>query len=455
MPALLWDIQEEHLSEAEFTFELWHNSLDSPAYTLREVEDGPESRLQAHVAGLVVGGAAVRDRLLLPVLAEADDDRFRTAAATLAVVGGSDAEARERVLEALATAGAEGRWGLVRGLQLARRRGIGRWLVRDLGQVEGPALAGRLGALAYRGYDPRKRLIAWLDSGDPEVQRAAAHLARHTSSAGALRSLVPLMHAGDEGLRRDAVESALIRGLPGSWQAACELAFSRSEHEIGEELRRAALAWVAMLGDADAHARLLALARDQPSSTTLWALAITGRPDAVDFALELVDHPTLARAAGELLAAIAGLPLDDRRCWLDDGDKGAFGHDPDEALPQLEDDDLDAELVPAEERGLHLPNPAACRAWWAERELEFSPAIRYLRGRPIDGAGLEAGLRELPTRRRHPLALELAMRSAGAQLIDPRAPAATQRVQLAKAFAQSPSKSIELDCQRGLPMVSS
>ena len=59
MPALLWDVQREHLSEAEFCFETWDRALSSPLYTLADVRNGPEERLMAHTMGLVIGGQPV------------------------------------------------------------------------------------------------------------------------------------------------------------------------------------------------------------------------------------------------------------------------------------------------------------------------------------------------------------------------------------------------------------
>ena len=59
---VLWDVQEEHLGEAEFCFELWQRGIDSPIHTLAELHRGPEERLMAHTMGLVVGGARVLDR---------------------------------------------------------------------------------------------------------------------------------------------------------------------------------------------------------------------------------------------------------------------------------------------------------------------------------------------------------------------------------------------------------
>ena len=79
MPALLWDVQAEHLGEAEYFFETWSAYVDSSAFSLADLAFGPEARLMAHVMGLVVAGQPVLDRMLRPVLdRDLDDDRYRT-----------------------------------------------------------------------------------------------------------------------------------------------------------------------------------------------------------------------------------------------------------------------------------------------------------------------------------------------------------------------------------------
>ncbi|HLT39613.1 MAG TPA: hypothetical protein VK034_25190, partial [Enhygromyxa sp.] len=261
-PALLWDVQEEHLNEAEFAFESWERALSSPLHTLAEVRDGPEERLMAHTMGLIVGGSTVLDRLVRPVLdQDLDDDRYRTAAAALTLLDGAGREGPDIVLAYLPRARAEGFWGLVRALQISRRTDLNERMIAQLPELDGPALGGRLEALAGREVDVGKRLLVWLKHDHPAIRRVAARLARRSSSSKVLRRLLPLMREGDPWLRAAAIESALIRGLPGSWEVACEVAF---DPRTPPALRKPALTWVAMQGDAAVHARLIAALASRP-----------------------------------------------------------------------------------------------------------------------------------------------------------------------------------------------
>ncbi len=457
MPALLWDVQQEHLSEAEFCFETWDKALGSPLYTLAQVLNGPEERLMAHTMGLVIGGQLVLDRLARPVLDEdLNDDRYRTAAAALALLDGAGREGPDIVLAYLPRARAEGWWGLIRALQASRRTDLAERMLAQLPELDGPALAGRLEALAGLGVDVGKPLQQWIKHPHPAIRRVAARLARRSRSARVMRRLLPLMREGDPWLRAVAIESALIRGLPGSWELALAAAFGP---ETPPPLRGPALTWVALQGDASVHARLIRRLAQRPDPELLRAATVMGRVDGVAVAIDLLDHPQLSRLAGEVVSAVLGLSTRDERYWLDDGAHGAYGEEPSEALPPLSRDVLDANLVPPEHRRLRRPNPATVRAWWAEAELEFSPALRYFGGRPLDLSIVEQALREAPMRQRQPLALELAVRTAGAALLDTRAPARVQVQQLDEIFAtlQTPGQAREpaheLDFQGGLPLM--
>lgn len=452
---VLWDVQEEHLGEAEFFFEVWERCIDSPVHTLAELRVGPEERLLAHVMGLVIGGHRVLSQLVRPVLDEdLDDDRHRTAAAALAILDGAGREGPDIVLEHLPHAGAAGYWGLVRAMHVSRRTDIPERLIASLPEHDGQALTGRLDALVGLGVDVGKQLRGYFKHDLLPVRRAAAHLARHSTSSKILKRLLGLMRDPDPKLREAAIESALIRGLPGSWQLACETAFD--PQTPAGSLRRTALGWVAMQGDLAVHQYLIGQLRERPDADLLWAAGITGRPQAAALAVELLDHPTLARLAGELLTFVAGLPLTVDSLWLDEGAHGSYGADADEALPELAHDDLDADLVPPEELRLRLPNPAAVRAWWSNQRDSLHPDLRHFAGWPLETRIVEQALHAAPMRRRHALALELAIRSAGIGLLDTRAPARVQLLRMRDIFttlAQYAASGRDVDFQGGLPRV--
>jgi hypothetical protein len=62
---LNWEVYEDHLDEAEFLWGQWERELESPEYCLDELGHG-EERLLAREDALVLGGAAVKEGLLVP-----------------------------------------------------------------------------------------------------------------------------------------------------------------------------------------------------------------------------------------------------------------------------------------------------------------------------------------------------------------------------------------------------
>src|SRR5689334_5531802 len=87
---ILWDVVQEHLDEAEFLYEQWSNAFHSPTYPRRELASTLERRLEAHLDGLVVGGRAVAEQLLIPELANTDAPARSTVAALALLAGEHD-----------------------------------------------------------------------------------------------------------------------------------------------------------------------------------------------------------------------------------------------------------------------------------------------------------------------------------------------------------------------------
>jgi uncharacterized protein (TIGR02270 family) len=433
---IVWDVEAQHLDEAEFCFELFEAALDAPHYTFDELAAGPEARLLAHVDGLIIGGPVVARKLLLPTIQDPHAGYEIVAAAGLAVLGGDDPEARELLLCVLDDATEpEPRAGVVRALELHASAELEARLVGSLAGAPVEGVAARLEVLAARRALVGDWLRGYLVDADPRIARAAARLARRCPDRQVLDALAPLAHAADPELRQATLETALCRGVAGAWESAIYWAFVEGESPF----RRQALGWVALLGDARAHQRLLGLVDDAGRrADAIWALGFAGRVSAVDRCVELLADDEVGPLAGELIHAIAGLPLDEDRYWRQAPPQ-------DDGLPPLELDELDADLIPEAEASLPRPEPDAIAGWWQAQREHFDPSLRYLGGRPQNAEVMLDALRHGSARRRHLLALELAFRSNGAALINTRALSAVQRLEL-DALAQLEA----VDFQRGL-----
>jgi uncharacterized protein (TIGR02270 family) len=138
----------------------------------------------------------------------------------------------------------------------------------------------------------------------------------------------------------------------------------------------------------------------------------------------LLDDDELSLLAGEAFCAITG--FDPAKA-----EKKERPEEP-EQPPPLEQDDLDADLVPGPEAALPQLDPEKVAAWWRTAEKRFDAKVRYLGGELWSPQAFSHVLRQGSTRRRHALAFAVAVRSKGRIDISTRAWSQVQRIQLAE-----------------------
>jgi uncharacterized protein (TIGR02270 family) len=392
-----WDIYEEHLDEASFLWMRWERCLLAPDYSLPETAEW-DARLLAHLEALTSAHAIIAERLLWPAL-ESDELERQCAAAYTLLAGGADLERMLRLVE-----------DDVPGMAAA--------LQRALGLVDWPGRSGRLRALVsashptvkalalealtFRAEGPAEDLGTLLQHESSEVRVAALRCARFSSEQSALGALRDALTSRDTAVRMAAIEVGLLRGWRSAWEACRELARTSEAP---------AQAWVLLaLGGGGEELRWLVerLGEARRQAQALWALGFSGRPDAAEACLgQLREKPDLSALAAEAFSAITGLPIHGRY-----------------AAPRQEEeleDDPDADLTPKPEDDLPLPQPEAIAGWWQEARAKFERSQRYLYGRACEGAVLLDALVRAPMRRRHVLALELALRGRGTPWLQTRA----------------------------------
>lgn len=499
---ILWDVVEEHLDEAEFLVEQWRGARASGSYTLDELERGPETRLAAHVDGLVVNGSVVLERVAWPVIVDPGSEPLRVAAAALAVLDAGDfrllgvldepkvaaqsesdeglepdppdpedampeeTEALDREMFAQAAASpqvdpddpeeaeeSEGeaeaapvepesppvdtpvapatdghREGLALALALSIHPQLGEQLRARVAKAEGPTLALLLQACADRGLHPGPALERGLVHDDALVRSAAVRAAAFGDRPKLLAVVESqLRHASPE-VRAAALDTSLLWGSRAAWELA--LASYKAPEAAGARL------WIACLGD-DRHVEALIplLADLELRPDVLWALGFSGRVPAVIACLALLDDDDelTRRLAGEAVAAILGLDLEDDTLWEDLPAEPQAGAEGD--APEGDDDDLEAELAPTPADELPLPNAAAIRERWAKLQTAFVPGRRYLFGKPVEREGPGWALSMSSCRRIDVLAREVAARSQGVGRWPARARAG-RHIQATNALAE-------------------
>lgn len=136
--------------------------------------------------------------------------------------------------------------------------------------------------------------------------------------------------------------------------------------------------------------------------------------------LPTVALPREAKVAAYTISAITGLDLANEAFEY----RETVGSEMDphsESLPPLEDDDLDADLVPPPEDTLPRPDGAAIGRWWTKHGPSMKPATRLVLGEPLTAASLLKALDLGPLGLRAGWASALAIRSGGRLWLNTRA----------------------------------
>jgi uncharacterized protein (TIGR02270 family) len=194
---------------------------------------------------------------------------------------------------------------------------------------------------------------------------------------------------------------------------------------------------LAILGGPRHHARLAEqLSVKTACKPALFALGFSGNPallPALLQSLRSVDAQT-SKLAAQAIATITGLDLKaegfTRAAPAEDSEAQAAA-----ALPALEDDDLEADLVPAPEDALELPDPDAITRYCEQVASQLDPKRRYLNGHSFGPEAVLDALRRGPLRRRAALALAFRVGTHGQVAIDTNALCAQQRAQMEAAAA--------------------
>ena len=397
---LRWDIYETHLDEAAFRWSQWEAALDAPDFILGEVAE-LEERFAAHLDGLILGGTPVARRLLEPALASEEPERIVTAA--LALLRGEEAPGPAAVLAALPTAEPSALAGLRRALELAPSAAIPTALPSLLEKEDAlPALwVLVLDTLGTHGLATPALCTPLLSHPEPEVAAAALRAASRARLPLEPASVHRALDSRAPVLRDAALLAGLMGGHAGAWAACRALVDSRASEA------RLPLLLLGLGGDEQDVKRLLARLDDEElRADALWALGFSGRVAAADACVALMREAPVAALAGEAFSAITGLRIEG-------------GHATEKE--EREEDDLDADLTLRPEDALPLPHAEQVAVWWKEARARLDPKQRHLAGQPFTPQVLLEALVSAPMRRRHALALELALRSRGALQVPTRA----------------------------------
>ena len=144
----------------------------------------------------------------------------------------------------------------------------------------------------------------------------------------------------------------------------------------------------------------------------LFAAGLSGSLRGAEVCAEYLHDPAVMRTAAEGLWAVTGLAVA--------GPYEAAEPDPTESLASLEAEDLDAPALPPEDSALPFPDAELLALAFRDLRGGLTPGKRYLLGRPWTADDALAAVWSGPTRRRHALARELAIRTRAGWRVETR-----------------------------------
>jgi uncharacterized protein (TIGR02270 family) len=412
------DLVDESFDEAAFLWRRWESELASPTRNLDEIYSWTEDRLHGALDGIRVGGAAAIETATA-ALGSDEIDRVTVGAGVLA--SSADSGATDALAAALKEAKGEKLRAMVRALELLGSDHALRAAASVLVSA-GPEHAGALCRLkAFRRVAPGNEIVEALKADAPDAQVDAVRAARLVPSAVDSKWLSAALQNGAPAVQYAAVETGMCLRNSQAWETAIALA------RKGASDSGAYLNLIALFGTAEEHEIVYkALRIPGLQAPAVWALGHIGTARAADACLAGMKHYALARACGEAYCWITGADLE--------RDRLAAPETPAES-PAFEDDDLDANLVPPPEALWPLPDPEAARKHWLALSSDWTPDVRYVRGRPVNGETLLATIETGPMLRRPDLVLELRVKTRGRYDVETRAFTARQRQMMTAARA--------------------
>lgn len=423
---VMWDVIDELFERLDASIAAFLRGHAHPLTTLPEMARGLEKRLLAQLDGLLVAGPEVVQELPARLADPLVPERPTTAAAlALALVTNGLDEAAARLLS---HGDRSVRLAAARGCSLAASERFDAAAATFFAQSTTPEEKGAwLEVLALRDRQPSIP-AALLTSAETDVVAGALRCLR-----GPVPTLIPpverLAEHPEALVREPALRVALAWGRRRAW-ALCE-----AQALDSNLLSPLAMTAYAILGGPTHRARLAKTADSRRRVPhVLRALGFSGSLDVVPGLLERLGAKDglEAKVAAQALVAITGLDL------RNDVFAAPKASERPDSLPPLEEDDLEADLVPPPEDALAPPNVSAIRKWWNSQEGGLRTSGRLVLGKPRTPETLFDALERGPLGLRVGWATVLHLWSGGRFVLDREAFSGAQRSHLARGRAALP-----------------
>jgi uncharacterized protein (TIGR02270 family) len=424
LPALI----EESLEEAIFLWTRWESDLTSLTRNLDEIWRWTEDRLFGAIDGVRIAPARMLERRVRDAMQAGLAGS--TVAAHVLTTSTVD-NARGLLGDLITAASGETLDAMLRGIEAAPLDGSFTSVAKLLAEGDPEHCAGlgrlkafrraRLGEELTRAYESKYAPL------QIKVLKAIAYLPDDYVAAWVVEG----MKHDNPAARLAAIDSGIQRRVPNAWSAALHWVRSMAP-EAAPLLRH-----VAMFGN-DAEHEMVANALQEPAlrRSAIWALGHVGTRTAAECCLDLMQDVALAPLAAEAYCTITGAELAKDRLSTTDASADA-------GSPSFEEDDLDANLIPAAADLWPLPDLDAVRQHWASVHDRFQPGGRYLRGREMSLDWLMTTIEQGPMLRRPDHIFEAFVRTQGRYDVEPRATGPTQKRMMAVSRRRMPDTDVQ------------
>jgi uncharacterized protein (TIGR02270 family) len=403
-------VVEQHAEEAAFLWTTRDRAVHTSHYLLQDLSSLDE-RVEAHLDGLRVAGQFGWQ--LCEQALDKEEPGKLFAAAVLAFDSG-DTGRIHRVLEKSCLA-PEWEREFISALGWLPFSKIDGHIRELLGSERSEIRRISIAASTVHRRDPGQPLIQALSDPSIRLRSRALKACGELGKPDLLPMILQTILDSDDACRFFAAWSAARLGdrSPRVLNALYEIAMGHTpyaERALGMALRimdlHQAKAWHQQLRRDPAQLR-----------TAVIANGIVGDVEAVEYLIDLMDIPEIARVAGEAFSMITGVDL---------AYEHLSGEKPEgfEAGPTEDPEDENVAMDPDE--NLPWPVPTLVAQWWNQHRAKFQTDRRYFKGQEITVQSLREVLISGNQPERAAAALELALREPTQPLFEVRARGALQ-----------------------------
>lgn len=389
------EIYERYVDEAAFLWILRSVVISQPHYFPDDMAE-LEGRLQAQLDGLMTAPDLAWDACRLMLETGEPGEIF-----TAAVVAMRSHE-MERIQRVVETGLAESRAtpGLISALGWLPTELATPWIDKFLAGKDLRHKYLGVAACSVRRHDPAEALSYILERDD--CRQFSPLYARALRLVGELRrqdlmpALLTAAQSDDEDVQFWANWSGVMLGDLSVVNRLQERIMHRGTHQ-----EPAIQLVFRVLGVDKGREWISAMAKDKGQvRAVIKATGVLGDPHAVNWLIQRMQDPLLARLAGEAFTTITGVEID----------KHQLSSELPEGQEQIPNDEInDTHVGLDEDENLPWPDAEKVAALWRRHGQHFLVGRRYFLGRPLTADWLQQKLANGSQRQRHAAALELAV----------------------------------------------